>query len=580
MSGDRIDDADATNTTTPWFPSKAAYATLHDWLTYTEARYRVLPVIHVSQALQKEAMDVMLDMCLLGDARHGNGWVGSETDSKNEIRWQSQPATSSVATSLALCRPKGCVTCSPVRDNGDPQVNMYKIASRSDTAIIGPPNVVSGVYVEAIGDHERAHAAAHCKDLRFAAFSMDNRMGIYGVNPGGSLDGNSTTMGTMARLNSVVTTQSPEEKEARKQAIRDEAVAVYKVFEAWRDKRADQLLKRRVQRADDKGVLGDEKTKHQFPTYDARSGQRKKRGRKNTEPPAARRVVRVRSAKQWRGGSSTPGASGDESNNTTNKNTTTTNNKRSRKAVDNPTESSTPGASGDESNNTTNKNTTSSSKKRSRKAVDRPMDAHTLLLIRVKRKCTEMKGKAKLSLTKALQATRDAGLSADPTGAEINLGTVFSRIKEYTERKCSKELSWGKIGSGDDPGRVDVGDDTGEDVANVLEALAAISTDAHTLLLIRVKRKCTEMKANVTLDEAPRDAGLSADPTGAVVNVATARSRIKEYTKRKCRKKLSWGQIGSDDDSGRDDVGDDSEEVAKVLEALRNKRERETATSE
>ena len=215
MSGDRIDDADATNTTTPWFPSKAAYATLHDWLTYTEARYRVLPVIHVSQALQKEAMDVMLDMCLLGDARHGNGWVGSETDSKNEIRWQSQPATSSVATSLALCRPKGCVTCSPVRDNGDPQVNMYKIASRSDTAIIGPPNVVSGVYVEAIGDHERAHAAAHCKDLRFAAFSMDNRLGIYGVNPGGSLDGNSTTMGTMARLNGLVTTQSPEEKEAR-----------------------------------------------------------------------------------------------------------------------------------------------------------------------------------------------------------------------------------------------------------------------------------------------------------------------------------------------------------------------------
>ena len=547
MSGDRIDDADATNTTTPWFPSKAAYATLHDWLTYTEARYRVLPVIHVSQALQKEAMDVMLDMCLLGDARHGNGWVGSETDSKNEIRWQSQPATSSVATSLALCRPKGCVTCSPVRDNGDPQVNMYKIASRSDTAIIGPPNVVSGVYVEAIGDHERAHAAAHCKDLRFAAFSMDNRLGIYGVNPGGSLDGNSTTMGTMARLNGLVTTQSPEEKEARKQAIRDEAVAVYKVFEAWRDKRADQLLKRRVQRADDKGVLGDEKTKHQFPTYDARSGQRKKRGRKNTEPPAARRVVRVRSAKQWRGGSSTPGASGDESNNTTNKNTTTTNNKRSRKAV------------------------------------DRPTDAHTLLLIRVKRKCTEMKGKAKLSLTKALQATRDAGLSADPTGAEINLGTVFSRIKEYTERKCSKELSWGKIGSGDDPGRVDVGDDTGEDVANVLEALAAISTDAHTLLLIRVKRKCTEMKAEVTLGEAleaTSNAGLSTDPTGAVVNEDTARSRIKEYTKRKCRKKLSWGQIGSDDDSGRDDVGDDSEEVAKVLEALRNKRERETATSE
>ena len=546
MSGDRIDDADATNTTTPWFPSKAAYATLHDWLTYTEARYRVLPVIHVSQALQKEAMDVMLDMCLLGDARHGNGWVGSETDSKNQISWKSQPATSSVATSLALCRPKGCVTCSPVRDNGDPQVNMYKIASRSDTAIIGPPNVVSGVYVEAIGDHERAHAAAHCKDLRFAAFSMDNRMGIYGVNPGGSLDGNSTTMGTMARLNGLVTTQSPEEKEARKQAIRDEAVAVYKVFEAWRDKRADQLLKRRVQRADDKGVLGDEKTKHQFPTYDARSGQ-KKRGRKNTEPPAARRVVRVRSAKQWRGGPSTPGGPGDESN------------------------------------NTTNKNTTSSSKKRSRKAVDRPMDAHTLLLIRVKRKCTEMKGKAKLSLTKALQATRDAGLSADPTGAEINLGTVFSRIKEYTERKCSKELSWGKIGSGDDPGRVDVGDDTGEDVANVLEALAAISTDAHTLLLIRVKRKCTEMKAEVTLGEAleaTSNAGLSTDPTGAVVNEDTARSRIKEYTKRKCRKKLSWGQIGSDDDSGRDDVGDDSEEVAKVLEALRNKRERETATSE
>ena len=520
MSGDRIDDADATSTTTPWFPSVAAYATLHDWLTYNESRYRVLPVIHVSQALQKEAMDVMLDMCLLGDARHGNGWVGSETDSKNEIRWQPQPATTSAATSLGLCRPGGCVTCSPVRDNGDPQKNMYTI-----------------------GDHERAHAAAHCKDLRFAAFSMDNRLGIYGVNPGGSLDGNSTTMGTMARLNGLVTTQSPEEKEARKQAIRDEAVAVYKVFEAWRDKRADQLLKRRVQRADDKGVLGDEKTKHQFPTYDARSGQ-KKRGRKNTEPPAARRVVRVRSAKQWRGGSSTPGASGDESNNTTNKNTTTTNNKRSRKAV------------------------------------DRPTDAHTLLLIRVKRKCTEMKGKAKLSLTKALQATRDAGLSADPTGAEINLGTVFARIKEYTERKCSKELSWGKIGSGDDPGRVDVGDDTGEDVANVLEALAAISTDAHTLLLIRVKRKCTEMKANVTLDEAPRDAGLSADPTGAVVNVATARSRIKEYTKRKCRKKLSWGQIGSDDDSGRDDVGDDSEEVAKVLEALRNKRERETATSE
>ena len=274
MSGDRIDDADATNTTTPWFPSKAAYATLHDWLTYNESRYRVLPVIHVSQALQKEAMDVMLDMCLLGDARHGNGWVGSETDSKNQISWKSQPATSSVATSLGLCRPGGCVTCSPVRDNGDPQKNMYTI-----------------------GDHERAHAAAHCKDLRFAAFSMDNRMGIYGVNPGGSLDGNSTTMGTMARLNSVVTTQSPEEKEARKQAIRDEAVAVYKVFEAWRDKRADQLLKRRVQRADDKGVLGDEKTKHQFPTYDARSGQ-KKRGRKNTEPPAARRVVRVRSAKQ------------------------------------------------------------------------------------------------------------------------------------------------------------------------------------------------------------------------------------------------------------------------------------------
>ena len=523
MSGDRIDDADATSTTTPWFPSVAAYATLHDWLTYTEARYRVLPVIHVSQALQKEAMDVMLDMCLLGDARHGNGWVGSETDSKNQISWKSQPATSSVATSLGLCRPGGCVTCSPVRDNGDPQKNMYTI-----------------------GDHERAHAAAHCKDLRFAAFSMDNRLGIYGVNPGGSLDGNSTTMGTMARLNGLVTTQSPEEKEARKQAIRDEAVAVYKVFEAWRDKRADQLLKRRVQRADDKGVLGDEKTKHQFPTYDARSGQ-KKRGRKNTEPPAARRVVRVRSAKQWRGGPSTPGGPGDESN------------------------------------NTTNKNTTSSSKKRSRKAVDRPMDAHTLLLIRVKRKCTEMKGKAKLSLTKALQATRDAGLSADPTGAEINLGTVFSRIKEYTERKCSKELSWGKIGSGDDPGRVDVGDDTGEDVANVLEALAAISTDAHTLLLIRVKRKCTEMKAEVTLGEAleaTSNAGLSTDPTGAVVNEDTARSRIKEYTKRKCRKKLSWGQIGSDDDSGRDDVGDDSEEVAKVLEALRNKRERETATSE
>ena len=524
MSGDRIDDADATSTTTPWFPSVAAYATLHDWLTYTEARYRVLPVIHVSQALQKEAMDVMLDMCLLGDARHGNGWVGSETDSKNQISWKSQPATSSVATSLGLCRPGGCVTCSPVRDNGDPQKNMYTI-----------------------GDHERAHAAAHCKDLRFAAFSMDNRLGIYGVNPGGSLDGNSTTMGTMARLNGLVTTQSPEEKEARKQAIRDEAVAVYKVFEAWRDKRADQLLKRRVQRADDKGVLGDEKTKHQFPTYDARSGQRKKRGRKNTEPPAARRVVRVRSAKQWRGGPSTPGGPGDESN------------------------------------NTTNKNTTSSSKKRSRKAVDRPMDAHTLLLIRVKRKCTEMKGKAKLSLTKALQATRDAGLSADPTGAEINLGTVFARIKEYTERKCSKELSWGKIGSGDDPGRVDVGDDTGEDVANVLEALAAISTDAHTLLLIRVKRKCTEMKAEVTLGEAleaTSNAGLSTDPTGAVVNEDTARSRIKEYTKRKCRKKLSWGQIGSDDDSGRDDVGDDSEEVAKVLEALRNKRERETATSE
>ena len=200
----------------------------------------------------------------------------------------------------------------------------------------------------------------------------------------------------------MVTTQSPEEKEARKQAIRDVAVAVYKVFEAWRDKRADQLLKTRVQSAEDKHDLGDEKTKRQFPTYDARSGQRKKRGRKNTEPPAARRVVRVRSAKQWRGGPSTPGGPGDESN------------------------------------NTTNKNTTSSSKKRSRKAVDRPTDAHTLLLIRVKRKCTEMKGKAKLSLTKALQATRDAGLSADPTGAKINLGTVFARIKEYTERKCSK----------------------------------------------------------------------------------------------------------------------------------------------
>ena len=451
MSGDRIDDADATNTT-PWFPSKAAYATLHDWLTYNEARYRVLPVIHVSQALQKEAMDVMLDMCLLGDALHGNGWVGSETDSKNQISWKSQPAASSVATSLALCRPKGCVTCSPKRDNSDPQVNMYAIASHSDAAIIDPPNVVSGVHVEAIGDHERAHAAAHCKDLRFAAFSMDNRLGIYGVNPGGSLDGNSTTMGTMAGLNGLVTTQSPKEKEARKQAIRDEAVAVYKVFEAWRDKRADQLLKRRVQRADDKGVLGDEKTKRQFPTYDARSGQRKKRGRKNTEPPAARRVVRVRSAKQWRG------------------------KKRTRKAADEPTDAHTGRLDvGDDSDDVVKVlkalAAIKDAKSRSSEAVDRPTDAHTLLLIRVKRKCTEMKGKAKfLSLTKALEATSNAGLSTDPTGAVVNEDTARTRIKEYTERKYDEKLSWRQIGSGDDPGRLDVGGDS-EEVAKVLEAL-------------------------------------------------------------------------------------------------------------
>ncbi len=298
LSGDRIDDDDADATDDgnhrPWYSSKTAYASLQDGMTYDDARYRLVGLMLCAyQVLGIECARIMLCMCLLADGLHGDRWVRMAPDACNSISWKSQQSASNMSMLMALCRQ--VVTCTAVRKDGNPGLNMYRISSHAADADIAPPNVVRDVYVEAIGDHRRTTAALHANDLKFkyAAYSMNNDEGVYSVNVGGSLAGSTRTKGKMSELPRVVIYQTPEEKQAIEVQIERECELVIAALDAWREAHEKKLNQRNESMGRDRNEL-----KVTTPRYPDRKRRREKREdetsrKKKTKAAGAPLVGRV-----------------------------------------------------------------------------------------------------------------------------------------------------------------------------------------------------------------------------------------------------------------------------------------------